>query len=360
MRLIICFFIFSFSAYADGLESFEKYKENFPLLLNDISRMEEVVKKNNAPLYQEMLTSMVLIKNQYDHLSNPLNLKSFHDDSAEKGWRNIERMSGALISTCESRDSKNNILCQNGLEEIKTLTQNSKLSDDNKEAVIVFIDDYLLQLNAMKNLNEDFISHFNQNAESINKKIKESANKIPKIVVKVKPVSGLVISAPSISFEKINYYILALFVFVFSYIFFFVLNISRNRIINKFYTSLFTVGKKNNLYLKVYGKLLAGDSKLVNKFQMSLLNTVNLSRGISNKAHIKFKTQADNLIVEVNFFSVRAIQTVTSIPKEKLLKESLVTLQEVVESLGGEFVFTNRFDSMGELVQSSLLLQLPK
>lgn len=359
MRLFILLSLISFNVFADGLGSFEKYKENFPLLLNDINRMETVVQKNDSPLYKDMLKDMNVFRVNYDHLSNPLKLESFYQDAVDNGWLNIQRMTKELIPLCESQTNKNIVLCKTGLDQMRAFALGSKLSVDNKESLATFIDDYVSQLNAFNLINAEFISNFNKNSEAINLKIKEAAQKIPPMVVKIRPVSTpAVVMTKEIYSGKENYLLFGAGIALVLGMGIYGLNLRKKKIIKDFYAKLFTLAKKNNIQLKVFGQI--SEAKLVDKIQLPFLNTIYLSRGVSNKAQVKFKNKGSNVSVEVNYATSRAIQNVMSLPKEKALKDGLESLQQIVEMNGGEFVFSNRFNSLGELVQSSFLLHLPK
>ncbi|MBY0415792.1 MAG: hypothetical protein K2Q18_16580, partial [Bdellovibrionales bacterium] len=133
------------------------------------------------------------------------------------------------------------------------------------------------------------------------------------------------------------------------------------QMVKEFYTLLFTLSKKANIQLKVFGKLTSSEAKLIKGIQLPFLNSLYLSRAVANKSEVRFKTKKNNIVsIEVNYLSSRSIQNVMSLPKESAFKESMEKLQIGIESIGGEFVISNRFNSFGELIQSSMLIHLPK
>lgn len=361
MRLIILLSLISMSAFAEGFGSYQNYRENFNLLVSDISKLEARIQKNNSPVLTEMLKDMSFLKSQYDHLANPLKLEAFHQDAVDNKWFNLEKMSKELIPVCDSNSNKL-AQCKSGLEQMKTFALNSKLSQDNKDSLVAFIDDYLSQMNAFAIVNQDFIDKFNKNVNAVNLNLKEDSAKLVKqaIVPVLIPSDTFVVTeaAPRHNNSEIIFFTFAVGILLVAGFFY---NASKkNKLIKGFYSKIFTLAKKNNLHLKVFGNLSKNQSKLIELIQMPFLNAVYLSRGVSSRAQIKFRNKTHNVSIEVNYATSRSIQNVMMLPKEKGLKESLETLQATVEAAGGEFVFSNRFNSIGELVQSSVILHLPK
>jgi hypothetical protein len=344
MRLIIFLLLFSTNLFADGVATFEKYKDNLPLLINDISRMETVVQKNNSPIYQEFLREMNLLKNNFGHISNPLKLEKFYEDAKENRWINIGRMTKELIASCESPRSRNLVLCKNGLEQMKNFTQNANLSEENKNSIATFVDDYISQVNAMSIIDPEFITNFNKYSLMINIKIQESAAKIPQMVVKVKPITKTALLSKSFYDGKENYLALGFVFFILmSFSMYFFLS-RKNKIIENFYKNIFSLSKKNNLNLKMFGKLSNRDAKFIKRIEASFLRTLDFSKSLSSSAQIKIKSRDNNTLIEVNYFTSRAIQNVITLQREKSLKESLSSLQETVEAGGGELIFSSRFN----------------
>jgi hypothetical protein len=377
MRLFIFMSLISFNVFAEGLASFETYKANFPLLQKDITRMEALVQKNDSPQYVEMLKNMTSFKENYDHLSNTLSLQAFNDDAKTNRWANLVKMSQELMASCESANASAEA-CKAGLEKMKAFTLASNLSALNKESVTTFIDDYVLQVDAFALINSEFIANFNKNSEAINLKIKEvqeksrpdqtrpiSVQAAPAVKERVihmpkNPVLVMEESSPFFSFGKEALYaVMALLAFCgIGYVAY--KNFKQKQMVKMFYSKLFTLAKKNNVHLKIFGSITPREAKMVETIQHSFLNAVYLSRSVSNKAQIKFKNRGKNLAVEVNYVTSRSIQNIITLPKETSFKESVEELQSVIEENGGEFMFTNHFNSLGELIQSSMLFSLPK
>lgn len=360
MHLFVFLFIFCSKIFANDLSTFETYKQNLPLLLNDISQVEKISAQDHSQLYLDMLDKMNLLKSEFDHLSNLLTLDVLMNDAKANNWVNIAKMTNELVLVCESKTSQDLAICKKGLNKIKSLAINSKLTDESKDSITTFIDDYSLQVGAMEKINADFVSRFNTNAEIINVKLKQPVipNNLPS-----EEKQFLYSKTHLTNFFKQHqkdFFMLTLIIILLVSMRYFYLKVKNYRVIKDFHIKLFTLAKKNNLTLKVFGKLSSKEASYLSNIQLPFLNAIYLSRSVSNKANINFKNRSKNISIEVNYFTSRAIQNVILLPKEKNLKESIDTLQDIVEKCGGEFVFSNRFNSFGELIQSSFSMHLPK
>lgn len=364
MRFIFLIGLISFNVAADTLGNFEKYKNNLASLSSDIKKLEMIVQKDNEPLFVEMLDDMNLLKTQFDHISHPLTLKDLYQDSIDNKWANVQKMSKELISLCENSDTQDQASCKVGLEKMKVFILNSKLTDTNKDSTTSFIEEYLSQLNALNLINESFVVNFNKNANSINLKIMEASKvAVPEVVVVKPSVPKIPIASTKQESESsweigyILFSLAAIGLVVGGVIF---VKSQKKKILKDFYTKIFLIAQKGNINLKVFGSLSVDEVELVKKIQMPLLNSIYLSRSVSNKAQVKFKNTKIKLSIEVDYLTSRSIQSVMELPKEKNFKDSLIELQAVVEDCGGELIYSNRFNPVGELIQSSLMLRLPR
>jgi hypothetical protein len=363
MRLFILLSLISFGVSAETIRTFEKYKNNFELLNHDISRMEGVLQKNNNTLAAEMLKDMTTLKLQFDHIANPLSLNDLAQDAQDHGWMNLQRMSKELAPACETSAAQNTAACKSGLSQMRSFAFNSKLSAENKDSIYSFLDDYSAQMKAFEVITPAFIARFNKNSAAINAKIEEATKKLTPpvaLTAKSEEVSGTTAIANDLDRSKTEYFFFVLALGVILYGANFLRNLKNEKTVNSFYSKLFTLAKKSNIQLRVFGNLTTTHVSLVKKIQLPFLNSVYLSRAVSNNAQVKFKNKKNNVSIEVSFTTSRSLQNVMEMPKEKAFKESVEALQAAVESDGGEFVYSNRFNSLGELVQSSLILHMPK
>lgn len=362
MRFLLVLILLSFNANANTIGTFDKYKGNFDLLNQDIKRMESVQQKNSNALAAEMLKDMIVFKSHFDYIASPLSLADLNQDAKDNGWSNLQRMSGELQSVCEGA-GQSLAGCKAGLEQIRLLAFNSKLSAENKDSIYSFIDDYILQIKAFEIVNPTFIARFNKNAEVINTKIQAATKKVVETESAVAPVERIPATeliAEDIVLTKTHYFFFILAISFIMIAAHFYRNFRNQKTVTTFYSKLFTLAKKSNIQLRVFGSLTTAHVALVKKIQLPFLNSVYLSRAVSNNAQVKFKNKKNNVSIEVSFITSRSLQNVMDMPKEKAFKESVEALQAAVESDGGEFVYSNRFNSLGELVQSSLVLHMPK
>lgn len=363
MRLFILLSLISFGVSAETIRTFEKYKNNFELLNHDISRMESVLQKNNNSLAADMLKDMTTLKLQFDHVTNPLSLTDLAQDAQDHGWMNLQRMAKELAPACDSSSAANTAACKTGLDQIRSFAFNSKLSPENKDSIYSFLDDYTVQMKAFEVINAGFIARFNKNAAAINTKIEEASKKQTTSVAissSAPAVTGTTAIANDLQRSKAEYFFFVLALGIILYGANYLRNLKNEKTVNSFYSKLFTLAKKSNIQLRVFGNLTTTHVSLVKKIQLPFLNSVYLSRAVSNNAQVKFKNKKNNVSIEVSFTTSRSLQNVMEMPKEKAFKESVEALQTAVESDGGEFVYSNRFNSLGELVQSSLILHMPK
>ena len=350
-------FCLSFNVFAENFSSVEEYKENFSLLKNDINKLEKDNQLSNNSLKKEMLETMYLFRKQFDYLSNPLKLEVFSAEAKTNGWETIAESSKDLISTCEIKTSIELTECKNGLIKIKNFILNSKFLSNKKDAFVIFVDNYLLQLEAQVIINDEFVNTFNKRSSAlnlINKKnddsvaINISANKeFVSINNEFEEFSGK---------EKMFFITIILLLLVGAFVSYYKIKIKRR--MKAVYYNLFTIAKINNLQLKMYGRLRYKEVNTIEPIQLNLLKIIKLSRAISRNLSIKFKNDKGRILIEVNYVSARAIQNIISLPKEKLLNENMLKLQEIVENSGGEFIFMNQFNSFGDLVESGFSFYL--
>ena len=362
MKYILFFsFLLSFNVFADELSHFEKYQSNYPLLLEDISKMEVLLKKEKSTLYQEILNDLNVLKNDFFHLSNVLRLETFHDEVKEKGWIFLAELSKELILICESKTSRNLTLCQKGMSRIKSRVLDSSLLYEEKKTIMVFVNDYLLQVNVQGVINDEFIMKFNENILIINLKLKEEAMKASAIVIK-KPSSVKLIPVDKnqnfVFSENMFFLNLALMFSVFGAFYYCKIKYKKNKIIKNFHKDILTVGDSFTAFLEVSGQVHEKHAEVIEKIKLPFLSALNLSQEISQKTNLNFINRNKSILVEINCFTSRSFQHVLSYPKEKSLEKSIAGLQEIVESNRGEFIFTSRFNSSGDLVESGFCLQL--
>lgn len=354
------FLFFSFNVLAYNISSLERYKENFTLLVNDISKLEEVDHLDNTNLLnKEMLSRMYLLRNNFDHLSNPLKLDFFFNDASFAGWEEVAGLKNNLIKQCESNTTQGYATCKEGLFKIKKIILNSNLLADKKESIDLFIDNYILQVNAFGIINIDFINNFNKNSIALNLNKKNIQNTFSNTLEtdEEKPEYKNIKTSSSSIVGQLFFVFISLLLLLVSIIYYFkVKNVKRMKAI---YFNIFTVAKANSLELKIFGQLGHKEVKIIEKVQLDLLSIVKQSRAISEKSHIKFKKNEGSVLVEVNYFTSRAIQNIISMPKEKSLNTNIIQLQEIVNKNGGEFTFMNKFNSFGDLVESGFSFSLP-
>jgi hypothetical protein len=360
MRFLILLSLISFNVFSSDLKSFEEYRNNFQLFSSDITKVAAIAERSESPIYKDMLQDMNKFKDQYDHLATPLKLADFHQDAVDNGWVNLQKMSKELIPLCETSGSQSSSFCKNGLERMRMFALNSKLADSIKESLSAFIDDYLLQITAFEMINKDFITKFNNNVKAINLSLQTPIQKHLEVQITPTTVSGTSAIAKDIFASK-NLYLGLISLIIIAMVGAELYKKSKKKKrITIFYGKLFKLAKKNQIQLKVFGSISPSEAGLVNNIEMPFLNSVYLSRAVSSKAQVKFKNKKNDLSIEIIYTTSRSIQSVMSMPKEKAFRDSLESLQKKVEAEGGEFSFSNSFNSIGDLVQSSLLLQLPK
>jgi hypothetical protein len=299
MRLFILLSLVSFGVSAESISTFEKYKTNFQLLAHDISRMEGVLQKNSNSLAADMLKDMTTLKGQFDYIATPLSLNDLAQDAQDHGWLNLQKMSKDLTSVCDSGAAQNVSACKVGLDQIRAFAFNSKLSPENKDSIYSFLDDYSAQMKAFEIINEGFIARFNKNAMAINAKVQDASKKlvpVSKVLVSEdSKESAATLIANDMERSKTEYFLFVLALGAALVGGKYVRNLRNEKTVNSFYSKLFTLAKKSNIQLRVFGNLTSTHVSLVKKIQLPFLNSVYLSRAVSNNAQVKLKDKKNNV-----------------------------------------------------------------
>lgn len=360
MRLFIFCFLLSAHVFATELRTFDFYKQNFSLLSIDLDKIENLNKENSSDDLKNAIDDMGILKKHFDSISNSLELDVLLSAAQKNGWMNVLRKTKELSSSCEE-PSFNIELCKSGAEELLNFSQSSNLSLGNKDFIKKFLTSFIVQISTQKVVNPTFIEKFNKDMVSANFEFNNRLN-----TVKTKEIPSLEYSssfeAASIPTKNIRYSEFVAVVSVFSAALLMILvfmHFSNKKIIKNFYVKLFTVAQKRNIQLKIFGNLPTSETKFLKIFQTPLLNTIYLSKSVSNKAQINLKMKDKRISVEIHYDTSRSIQQVIGLEKEKAFKESLKVLQDMVKMNSGEFLYMNHFNSFGDIVQSGIIIHLP-
>jgi hypothetical protein len=111
--------------------------------------------------------------------------------------------------------------------------------------------------------------------------------------------------------------------------------------------------------VKIFGRSDFSGVKKVSLVEKRLLDSFLLSRLVGDTAHMKFKVKNNILSIETLYFSKRSIQNFLD-KESAVFQQSLETLKQTVEFSGGELSFINKFNSKGEITQTSYVISLPR
>jgi hypothetical protein len=400
MRLSIILFtlIYSFDAMSVGLQDFEKYKNNNALLESDISRLEEITKKEKGKIYKDTLDQYKYLLAKYEILNSRLSLRQFSEDAGASGWRNIKRIARNLSVMCEE-GKVDYSSCKDGIARLTDFVITSNLYSENKESVIAFLNSYRTEVEVASTFDDSFIARFNQNSEIINRE-KFDIRKSAAIVVNIKPLKSLNTSvvppflpeenkimgetiAPlkndanlSSSIREFAQKVVAsvirrvngtspkdLVLFVGSIclliISFFVYYLNQEkRKVKHFQGKVFRIAKNNKMKVKIFGRSSLSGLKEAKNIENKFLDSFGQLKLVTDSAQVKFKRKNNILVVETLYFSKIAAQNYSR--KEIFaFQKSIESLQKTVESNEGELVFNSKLNHKGEITQTSYVISLP-
>jgi hypothetical protein len=360
MRLILVCLILSTNVFAGELSTFDFYKKSLSLLSSDLEKIENLNKEKSSDELKAAIDDMSILKKYFALLSSPLKLDLLLSTAQANGWMNVLRKTKELSNSCEQTDVIIE-LCKTNTEELLSFSQSSNLSVGNKVFIKKFLTSYIVQINALEVINPAFIQKFNNDIDGANRELNSRLNPVKAEAspsLKIAPTPDAV----SISTKKLRYSEYIIFASILCMIFFMILifkNFSSKKIIKNFYAKLFTVAKKNNVHLRIFGHLPISQVNFLKIFQTPILNTIYLSRSVSNKAQINFKKKDKSISFEIHYDTSRSIQQVIGLEKEKAFEESLKVLQDMTKMNSGEFLYMNHFNSFGDIVRSGVIINLP-
>jgi hypothetical protein len=335
----------------DKYRNFNEYKENVGILNFDIERL----KKQN--LKNDILDKMQSVLKDHDVISNPLLMKSFSNDAGTMGWKNIEKLSAQLVGTCDNVSV--NEECLKGLQKLKEFAFKSNLDLNNKNKVSSFINDVESEKVILRKYNHNFIQNFNQEINVMNSKLElRPINSIkiklsPLKTSKILPQSSL--TNKSQSRASINIFALGVIAALFI---FWVFKRNNNNKIKKRLFSFFDIKQTNAVNIRVFGKLSSKLIKNYNREMEMLTDFFKVPNSFYGDLHFKFQSNSSVLKIEATYMGKKPLQYFY---EDQSSNASLAIKKLVgsVEEVGGEVVFTTKFNSDSIVEMSSLSILLP-
>lgn len=359
--LIILFSLATSNIFAVDFKNFDEYKKNDALLTSDIERLESLNGQNHDQLYADTINQYRLLLLNYERINSPLSLEAFVTDATENGWIATATKSQNLVSVCEGHEIDRS-KCLDELNQLKLFVSGSKLRIENKDSINSFIDNYIADSTQLAVFDEKFISSFNENSKLINLRI-APVKTAPAMTVKITPVkkvAPLLRRVVGITVEKSYWEYLyasgSLLFFISALIFY--KRKKKLKSLKAFYGRIFHIARKNKMEIKFFGYMDFSGLSVIRKIEKPFLESIQYSKSLAPLAHVKFKTQKNVLKVETLFFSNRSI--LGFMEKEaEVLREKLENLQQAVSACGGELIYSNNFNTNGEIVNSNLTINLP-
>lgn len=347
------------------------------MFINDLKKLDQkildtekaiLINENNVTsvdFLENLKNNLVVIKSNYEAFLNSSSIDEQIEKAKNKKWKNTIIQLSVISKLCEG----SNIVvddCLLAIGYFRQSVEGRSLSYSDKDELIKFSDLYSKKIEARAVMNSLFIEKINILLGKSEKLFEFS--KKPTLMVKINPVK-LIIRPKEVKVTDEKHFfenkkfgpvvMSALFV-VLSLIFCgFLKNKKHSRNVKKYYSKIYFSAKRNNIKIKIFGSLNAGELLKLTKIEKNIVEVLVASNSFTNEGVVRFKKSHSHLIIETKFDISESIQHKMNSFEAGLFTSKIAALQQKIQALGGELLFVDKFNERGENTSSTYSIIFP-